>query len=66
VSYRAYLHPSSKSCNQGIGTTKDHRILSLEPLTIEKPLACAYSRGAQFDAKPSIIFEVKDGKIMPA
>jgi hypothetical protein len=31
-------------CNQPIGTSKDHRIVSIEPLTIEKPLACAYSR----------------------
>lgn len=34
-------------CSQPIATTKGHRIISLERLTIEKPVACAYSRGAQ-------------------
>jgi hypothetical protein len=52
-------------CNQPIGTTKDHKILSVEPLTIEKPLGCAYSR-AGFSKAPTIAFQVKDGKIMPA
>jgi hypothetical protein len=53
-------------CSQPIATTKDHRIVSLEPLTIEKPLACVYSRGVQKDAQPTVIFNIKDGNIMPA
>ena len=48
-------------CSQPIATTKDHRIASLEPLTIEKPLACVYSRGARKDAMPTVIFNMKDG-----
>jgi hypothetical protein len=52
-------------CSQPIGTTKDHRIVSLEPLTIEKPLACAYSRPTE-SAPPTIAFQIQDGKIMPA
>jgi hypothetical protein len=52
-------------CNQPIGTTKDHRIVNIEPLTIEKPLACAYSRQSP-TAPPTIAFQIKDGKIMPA
>jgi hypothetical protein len=52
-------------CNQPIGTTKDHRIVTIEPLTIEKPLACAYSRPSQ-NALPTIAFKIQDGKIMPA
>lgn len=52
-------------CSQPIGTTKDHRIVSIEPLTIEKPLACAYSRQSP-TASPTIAFQIKDGKIMPA
>lgn len=52
-------------CSQPIGTTKDHRIVSLDPLTIEKPLACAYSRRSP-SAPPTIAFQIKDGKIMPA
>jgi hypothetical protein len=52
-------------CNQPIGTTKDHKIVSVEPLTLDKPLACAYS-SAGFRSAATIAFEVKDGKIMPA
>jgi hypothetical protein len=53
-------------CGQPIGTTKEHRIVSVEPLTIDQPIACAYSRGAgKFDT-PTVAFTVKDGKIMPA
>src|SRR4051812_47346990 len=32
-------------CGQAIGTTKEHRIVRVEPLTIDKPVACVYSRG---------------------
>ena|SRR3569832_1968025 len=53
-------------CNQTIGTTKEHRILSVEPLTLDRPLACAYSRGAEKGALPTIAFTIKDGNIMPA
>lgn len=51
-------------CSQPIGTTKDHKILSLEPLTIEKPLACAYSRPSP-SALPLIAFQINDGKVTP-
>jgi hypothetical protein len=37
-----------------------------EPLTIEKPLACAYSRDVQRDSQPTVFFTIKDGNIMPA
>jgi hypothetical protein len=53
-------------CSQPIATTKDHRIVSLEPLTIEKPLACVYSRDVQRDSQPTVFFTIKDGNIMPA
>jgi hypothetical protein len=53
-------------CSQPIATTKDHKILSIEPLTIEKPLACAYSRGVGRYDTPTVAFEIKDGNIMPA
>ena len=52
-------------CNAAIGTTKEHRIVSVEPLTIEKPLACAYSRGTESGALPTVAFHVQEGKIMP-
>jgi hypothetical protein len=52
-------------CSQPIGTTKEHHIVSTEPLTIEQPLACAYSR-ASLKGLPTIAFQIKDGKIMPA
>ena len=52
-------------CNQPIGTTKEHHIVSTEPLTIEQPVACAYSRPT-LQAPPTIAFKVTDGKIMPA
>jgi hypothetical protein len=52
-------------CNQPIGTTKEHHIVSTEPLTIQQPLACAYSRPT-LTALPTIAFQIKDGKIMPA
>jgi hypothetical protein len=52
-------------CNQPIGTTKEHHVVSTEPLTIDQPLACAYSRPSP-RALPTIAFQIKDGKIMPA
>jgi len=51
--------------SQPIGTTKEHHIVSTDPLTIEQPLACAYSRPS-LTAVPTIAFQIKDGKIMPA
>jgi hypothetical protein len=53
-------------CSQPIATTKEHRIVSIEPLTIEKPLACVYSRGALKTDLPTVAFQIKDGIIMPA
>ena len=53
-------------CGQPIGTTKEHRILSVEPLTIDKPLACAYSCPTVKGSLPTVAFQVKDGKLMPA
>src|ERR1700685_3518810 len=52
-------------CSQPITTTKEQKIVNLEPLTIDFPLACAYSRRSP-TAPPTIAFEIKDGKIMPA
>jgi hypothetical protein len=52
-------------CSQPIGTTKEHHIVSTDPLTIEQPLACAYSRPSP-TALPTIAFQIKDGQIMPA
>jgi hypothetical protein len=51
--------------NQPIGTTKERHIVSTEPLTIEQPLACAYSRPTM-TALPTIAFQIKDGTITPA
>jgi hypothetical protein len=52
-------------CNQLIGTTKEHHIISTEPFTIEQALACAYSKPSP-TALPSIAFKVTNGRIMPA
>jgi len=52
-------------CNQPVATTKEHRIISVEPLTIEKPLGCAYSRSSP-TAAPTVSFQIKEGQIMPA
>ena len=52
-------------CNQPMATMKEHRILSIDPLTIEKPLACGYSRGAGKHDALTVAFEIKDGKIKP-
>jgi uncharacterized protein YbaR (Trm112 family) len=45
-------------CNQPLATTKNHAIVSLEPLTIETSLTCPYSK--------THTFKVADGKIMTA
>jgi hypothetical protein len=52
-------------CCQPIGTTKEHTIVSVEPLTLDKPIGCAYSRQG-FNTPPTITFQIKDGNIMPA
>jgi len=51
-------------CNQPIGTTKEHHIVSTDPLTIKQPLACAYSRPTP-TASPLIAFRINDGKVTP-
>ncbi len=56
-------------CNMPLATTKNHKIVSLDPLTIETPIACAYSRThgiAAATKENEIAFQVKEGKIMPA
>ena len=56
-------------CNMPLATTPQHKIVSLDPLTIETPIACAYSRTqgiAKNAAEKQIAFQVKEGKIMPA
>ena len=45
-------------CNQALATTKNHKIVSLEPLTIETPLTCPYSK--------THTFKVEQGKIITA
>ena len=45
-------------CNQPLATTGVHTIISLEPLTIETPLTCPYTKTHSF--------KVAEGKIMTA
>jgi hypothetical protein len=45
-------------CNGPFGTTKNHAIKELDPLTIESPLTCPYCR--------TFTFKVVEGKIMLA
>jgi hypothetical protein len=58
-------------CNLPLALTRSHKIVSLEPLTIETPIGCVYSRGkgiatnAREDDK-DIVFSVKEGKIIAA
>ena len=42
-------------CNQPCATSKDHRIVAVEPLVIDRPIRCPYCRTA---------FEVTDGNII--
>jgi hypothetical protein len=46
------------TCNQPCATTKNHSIVSLEPLTIETPITCPYCR--------TNTFKVEEEKIMTA
>lgn len=32
------------NCNQPCATSKDHRIVTVEPLTIDRPITCPYCR----------------------
>ncbi|HVB33724.1 MAG TPA: hypothetical protein VNJ52_05040 [Patescibacteria group bacterium] len=55
------------NCNMPLATTPQHKIVSLDPLTIETPIACSYERSQGIAAKPdgkSIAFQVKEGKII--
>jgi hypothetical protein len=45
-------------CNQALATTGQHKIVSLEPLTIETPLTCPYTK--------THTFKVEQGKILAA
>jgi hypothetical protein len=45
-------------CNSPCATTRNHKILSIEPLTLEIPLTCPYCK--------TNTFKVADGKIMLA
>lgn len=38
-------------CSLPIATTKRHKIISVEPLTLEIPLTCPYCKTASFDIK---------------
>lgn len=54
-------------CNMPLATTAKHRIVSLEPLTIEMPIGCEYSRakGIATNAdQEAVVFQVKEGKIL--
>jgi hypothetical protein len=58
-------------CNMPLATTPKHKIVSLEPLTIESPIGCEYSRGKGIATKAceqeeTVVFLVKDGKIIVA
>jgi hypothetical protein len=46
------------SCNGPCATTKNHKIISVEPLTLEIPLTCPYCKTRSFD--------IKEGKIITA
>ncbi len=46
------------ACNGPCATTKNHKIISIEPLTLEIPLTCPYCKTRSFD--------IKEGKIMNA
>jgi hypothetical protein len=44
-------------CNQPFATKKNHKIISIEPLTVETPVTCPYSK--------DFTFKVSEEKIMP-
>jgi hypothetical protein len=46
------------TCNGPLATTRNHKILSIEPLTLEIPLTCPYCK--------TNTFKIEEGKIMPA
>lgn len=35
-------------CNQPCATSKDHKIVAVEPLTIDRPITCPYCRATPF------------------
>lgn len=45
------------NCNQSCATSKDHVIVSVEPLTIDRPIACPYCRSAEFKVSEGTITE---------
>jgi hypothetical protein len=45
-------------CNSPCASTKIHKIISIEPLTVELPITCPYCK--------NVTFQIKDGKIMTA
>lgn len=45
-------------CNGPCATTKKHKIISVEPLTLEIPLTCPYCKTKSFT--------ITEGKLMPA
>jgi hypothetical protein len=54
-------------CSMPLATTKSHHIVSLDPVTLDIPLACEYSRsrgvtGDENDSTAS--FEINEGKII--
>jgi hypothetical protein len=58
-------------CNGPLATTAGHKIISLDPLTIETPIGCSYSRakGIATEAREeerTFAFIVRDGKVIPA
>jgi hypothetical protein len=56
-------------CSQPLATTKEHKIVFLDPLTLDKPLACPYSRSSitgQTNDDSAVSFAIQEGKIMTA
>jgi hypothetical protein len=45
------------ACNSPCAATKNHKIVNLEPITIETPITCLYCRTSTF--------KVAEGRIMP-
>jgi hypothetical protein len=58
-------------CYMPLATTMKHRITSLDPLTIESPIGCEYSRAKGIATKAreqeeAVVFLIRDGKITAA
>jgi Zn finger protein HypA/HybF involved in hydrogenase expression len=47
-------------CNGTLGTTKEHTILSVEPLKLDLPLTCPYCRSFTFEVKEGNLIELNE------